>query len=253
MNKKTTTIISTLCGITQLFASQPRPLSTDRPDATESAYTVDSGAFQFEMEIAAFTRDGGRWTEYTLGEINAKYGLSDSADLQVVMPFHTNSKADGEGFGDMQIRLKYNLWGNDSGDTALALMPFVKIPTARGDLGNDKFEGGIILPFSFKGPAEWSCGIMGEVDFVADEDGHGYHLETLVSATASHAITGNTAGFLEIVGIFSANSSDDMEAYFNTGMTWAMAENWQLDGGVRVGLTDASTDFTPFCGVSTKF
>ena len=45
----------------------------------------------------------------------------------------------------------------------------------------------------------------------------------------------------------------DWEAYFNTGMTWAVSDTWQLDGGVRVGLTRASTDFTPFLGLSTKF
>jgi hypothetical protein len=75
----------------------------------------------------------------------------------------------------------------------------------------------------------------------------------LASATASHGITETTAGFLEIVGIFSAETSDDIEAYFNTGLTWAVAENWQADGGVRVGLTDDSADFTPFVGLSIKF
>ena len=48
-------------------------------------------------------------------------------------------------------------------------------------------------------------------------------------------------------------SSAAREAYFTTGLTWQVAEMWQLDGGARVGLTDASADFTPFVGTSTKF
>ena len=53
--------------------------------------------------------------------------------------------------------------------------------------------------------------------------------------------------------MLSAESDADWEAYFNTGMTWAVTPTWQLDGGIRVGLTSASTDFAPFLGMSTKF
>ena len=42
------------------------------------------------------------------------------------MPFYTHVRDGAEGFGDMEIRLKHNLWGNDEGATALALMPFIK-------------------------------------------------------------------------------------------------------------------------------
>ncbi len=241
-------------GISPIIAAEPlRELSTDRPDTTESPYSVDKGHFQFEMEMAAFTRDGGKWREFTLGELNAKFGLTESADLQVVMPTYTHVRDGDEGYGDTEVRLKYNLWGNDGGDTAMALMPFVKIPTARGDLGNGEVEGGLIVPFGFSAPGDWSCAVMGEVDLVSDDDGSGYFLVGLASATASHSITENTAGFLEIVGIFSAETSDDIEAYFNTGMTWGITETWQLDGGLRVGLTNASADLTPFVGLSTKF
>ena len=245
--------LAALCAGLPAFASESlRELSTDRPDTTESPYTVDKGHFQFESELAAFTRDGGEWSEFTLGEMNAKYGLSDCADIQFVLPFFTHVRGGDEGFGDMEVRLKYNLWGNDSGETAMALMPFIKLPTANGDLGNGEFEGGLIAPYSFSAPGGWSCAIMGEVDLACDDDDD-HQLVGLVSATASHAITEKTAGFLEIVGIFNTGSSDDIEAYFNTGLTWAVADDWQVDGGVRVGLTDASADFTPFLGLSTKF
>ena len=34
-----------------------RDLSTDRPDQTESAYTVDAGHFQLEMDFLNYARD----------------------------------------------------------------------------------------------------------------------------------------------------------------------------------------------------
>lgn len=236
-----------------LFAAELRPLSTDRPDTTESPHTVDAGHFQFEMEIAAWTRDGGESSEFTLGELNAKYGLNDSTDLQVVLPFFTHIKGAGEGFGDIQIRVKHNLWGKDQGPNALAIMPYVKIPTADSDMGNGDFEGGLIVPFGFDGPAGWSFGIMGEADLATDEDDGGYHLLGLFSATASHNLTECTGIFFEIVGILTPEGGNRHEAYFNNGIVWALSDTLQLDGGIRVGLNSASTDFSPFVGVSAKF
>ena len=214
--------------------------------------TVDAGHYQLEMEVAAWNRDG-RQREFSLGELNAKTGLNDSTDLQIVLPFYTQVRGGGEGLGDVQIRLKHNLWGNDRGDTALALMPFIKLPTANGDLGNGDFEGGLIVPFSFAGPAGWACAVMGELDFEADDGGEGHHFSLLTSATTCHGLTENTGLFLELVSVRSADSGADWEAYFNTGITWAITPTWQLDGGLRTGLTDASADLTPFLGMSTKF
>ncbi|GAA5129300.1 transporter [Luteolibacter yonseiensis] len=238
------------CGLSaaSVSAAELRPLSTDRPDTTESPRTVDAGHFQFEMEVANASHDG-----FSLAELNSKIGLDASTDLQVVTPFYTRVRDGGEGFGDVEIRLKRNLWGNDSGSTALAIMPFVKIPTANGDLGNDEFEGGLIVPFGFDGPSGWSCAVMAELDLVADDDGGGHHLVGVASATTSHGITENTAIFLELVSVADAGSRSAYEAYFNTGMTWAVTSTCQLDGGIRLGLTDASADFTPFLGASTKF
>jgi len=232
-------------------AADLRELSTDRPDTTESPFTVDAGHFQFEMEIANWTRDGGD-REYALGELNAKIGLDACNDLQLVLPLFRHVRGGDEGFDNVQLRLKHNIWGNDGGDTALAVMPFVQIPTANGDLGSGKFEGGVIVPFAFSGPGDWAFGVQAEGDLVTSED-DSYDFAFLASATASHAITETTGFFVELVSILDTGSSSDWEAYFNTGFTWAINPLTQLDGGIRVGLTDASADFSPFIGISTKF
>ena len=243
---------ATVWGSAIIAAAELRPLSTDRPDTTESPYTVDAGHFQFEMELANASRDGGN-REFSLGELNTKIGLDAATDLQVVTPFYQQVRGGGEGFGDVEIRLKHNLWGNDDGTTALAVMPFVKLPTANGDLGNGEFEGGLIVPFSFEGPAGWSCAVMLEGDLEADDEGGDFHFVGVTSATTSHDLTETTGVFLELVSVHSAESGTGWEAYFNSGMTWAVTPTWQLDGGVRLGLTDAATGFTPFLGASTKF
>jgi hypothetical protein len=232
-------------------AGELRPLSTDRPDTTESTHTVDAGHFQFEMEIAAWTRDG-KYRDVSLGQLNSKIGLDDLTDFQVVTPFFTQVRNGDEGFGDLQIRVKRNLWGNDEGSTSMAVMPFIQLPTSSGELGSNEIEGGLIVPFAFDGPGDWSCAVMGELDLEANDD-RDYHLVGLTSATTSHAVTEKTAVFFELVSVLSTESGSDWEAYFNTGMTWLATPTWQLDGGIRIGLTDASADYSPFLGMSAKF
>ncbi len=235
-----------------VMAGSLRPLSTDRPDTTESPHTVDAGHFQLEFEIAAAERDGGS-TTFNFIELNAKVGLNPNTDVQFVLPFFSHQEGGAEGFGDAQIRLKRNLWGNDSGTTALALMPFVKLPTANEDLGNGKPEFGLIAPLGIEGPSGWNFGLQTQIDLALDADGSGYHPVFLNSATASHGITENTAAFFELVSILSTDSGAHSEAYCNLGGTWSLSGTFQLDGGFRIGLTDASTDFTPFLGMSVKY
>lgn len=229
-----------------------RPLSTDRPDVTESPYTVDAGHYQFELEIGALTRDGGE-NSYSLGELNAKYGVDASTDVQFVLPLYNHIAGGAEGFGDMQIRVKRNLWGNDEGDTALAVMPFIQLPTGADGISSDKVEGGIIVPFGFEGAGGWGYGIQAELDVLADDAGSGHHFSFLTSATAAHALTESVGAFFELVAVFSEGAEATSEYYFNTGLTWGVTETLQFDGGMRVGLSNDSEDFTPFVGVSAKF
>lgn len=236
----------------QAGAAPLRELSTDRPDTTESPQTVDKGHFQFELEIANDEHSGPDRT-LNLGELNAKFGLTNSTDLQVVLPLYSRVRGGAEGFGDLEIRVKQNLWGNDGGSTAFGVMPFIKLPTAENDLGNGEVEGGLITVLGFEWPAGWSGAVMAEFDVAADESGEGFHAVFVNSVTTGHSLTENTSFFVELVSVAGAESGADYEAYFNTGLIWAPSSQWQWDAGVRVGLTSASTDFTPFLGVSVRF
>ena len=233
-------------------AARLRDLSTDRPDITESPQTVDKGHFQFELEITNYERRGADRT-LNLGELNAKFGLTNSTDLQIVLPTYSRVQGGAEGFGDMEIRVKQNLWGNDGGSTAFGVMPFVKLPTASHDPGNGQVEGGLITVLGFELPAGWSGAVMAEIDVAADESGDGFHAVFVNSATTGHNLTEETSFFVELVSVASAESGADYEGYFNTGLIWAPSAQWQWDAGVRVGLTSASADFTPFLGVSVRF
>lgn len=242
-----------------------RALSTDRPDQTESAYTVDAGHFQIEMDVARLTYDrhspdGTRTESWNFAPMNLKAGLLHNVDLQVVLENRIEERtraADGtlghvSGFGEITTRLKINCWGNDGGPTALALMPYVKLPLSESDLRNGEVEGGLIIPLAVELPAGWGMGLMTEVDFVSDGNGE-YDTEWLNSITFSHDLTERLGFYVEFLAVVGTAPGFDWVAQADAGLTYALSDDVQLDAGCNFGLTRSAPDFQPFIGLSIRF
>jgi hypothetical protein len=242
-----------------------RDMATDRPDKTESAFTVDAGHFQIEMDLVTYTHDRSQdetVKAFAIAPMNFKIGVLNNVDLQVVVETYniqtitdrdTGSRSRDEGFGDVLLRSKINLWGNDGGPTALSVMPFVKLPTARRPLGNGVTEGGVIFPFWMELPGEWELGAQAEVDYLQDSSGFDYHPEFSNTVTVSHDIIGKLGGYVELFSNVSTESHSAWIATFDLGFTYALTRDIQLDAGMNIGLTDAADDFNPFIGLSVRY
>lgn len=240
-----------------------REMTTDRPDTTESAYTIDAGHFQVELSLVQYiyNDDGGVRTDaFSILPSNVKIGLLNNVDIQFVFtPYeHIRMKAGGDsetarGFSDdTEIRLKINLWGNDTGETAFAVMPFIKFPTGSEDLTNDHVEGGVIFPLAVSLPHDFSLGLMAEVDFVYDEGRDRYGIDFVHTMTVGHPIVGDLSGFIEYVGIAPWRTGGTYQAIASGGLTYQMNEDWILDCGIQMGISDSADDLTLFVGTSFR-
>jgi hypothetical protein len=249
-----------------LFNPTPRDLmremNTDRPDTTESPYTVDAGHFQVEMSFFDYGRDraDGVHTEtWTFGSMNLKAGLLNNVDLQVVFDAYTEERTresgvtgKATGFSDVTLRLKANLWGNNGGKTAFGIMPFVKIPSGT-ELSNDQWEGGLILPLAVSLTDRIGLGVMLEADFVHDDERGGYDVEWVHTATLGFDLTGKLEMYIEYVGVAGHEETFDYQASFNAGLIFSMTDNLVFDAGIRAGLNEAAEDFGVFTGMSIRF
>ena len=234
---------------------QWREMRADRPDFTESPFTVDAGAVQFEASFFDFARSGGDEALSVL-PTNLKVGLLDNADLQVVLsPFFRvdDGVSTIDGFGDTEIRLKVNLWGNDSGETAFAIMPFIKAPTGTNELTNDRIEGGLILPFATSLSENAGLGLMLESDFVYDEDEGGYETEFITTGVLGFDVSERVGAYVELIGIASTDSNVDYRAILGVGATYSVSADVSLDVGVNLGLTGDADDFNLFSGITFRF
>jgi len=240
-----------------------RDLSTDRPDTTESPFTVDAGHAQLELSFVDLGFDDTEGVEsraLSVAPMLLKVGLTNDIDIALGIDPYTRVRSEDsttetttEGFGDTVVRLKFNLWGNDSGDSAFALMPFVKIPTASDGLGNDEVEGGLILPYSLALSEEWSLGLMAEFDLIRDAANEGYVIDLVHTATVGRGIVGDLSGYIEYAGFYNLNADEDYRAYFDAGLTYGLTSDVQLDAGIRVGLTEAAEDFGVFTGIAWRY
>lgn len=157
------------------------------------------------------------------------------------------------GFGDITARLKVNLWGNDGGKTALAIMPYVKLPLSKSDIRNGQTERGIIVPLAVELPGGWEMGLMTEVDFVSNDRG-GYETEWLNSATFSHdIIPDRLSGYVEFVAVVGTEPGFDWQGQVDVGLTYAVNKDVQLDAGCNFGVSRSAPDYQPFVGISVRF
>ncbi len=246
-----------------------RELTTDRPDKTESPYTVDAGHCQIELDLLSYSFDrynverANRTVDtFAIAPTNFKVGLLNNVDLQIIVESYNIQRTDDRsakrrdtisGFGDTLVRLKINFWGNDGGDTAFGMIPFVKFPTNQHDLGNHAVEGGIIFPFAIKLPREFDLGAQTAVGYAQNETSSGYHQEFINSITIGHSILGELSGYVEFFSSVSREPSAEWMGTFDFGVTYTVTPNVQLDAGLNIGLNRAADDLNPFVGLSVRY
>ena len=233
-----------------------RDLSTDRPDQTESPYTVDRGRYQAEFHLAAVARDfeGARPSWQFIG-LNLKRGLSGSTDIQIVAPGLESIPTAGgreSGFGDVALRLKWNAKGNDADGFAYGFMPFVSFPTGGEGFTAGGFEGGLIVPAAFPLTERIGMGVMAEGDIVRDADGSGAHAEVFFTATVSRDLRGPLGGFVELTERLRPEAEGKPESMLDIGTTYSVGEDLQLDAGVQWGWSGPEKSSAIFVGFSAR-
>lgn len=245
-----------------------RDLTTDRPDVTESPFTVDAGHIQIETTLLGYTRSrrdaSGRATDtYEFATSNLRIGVTERLEVDVVwQPYgiadQRGSGPASRGIGSVDLRVKLNLWGNDGpagpGDTALALLPYVTLPTD-GDngIGESEVAFGLIVPLAIELGDGFGLGLNAAANFTRAPDDTTYDAAVLTSASLAYEWTDRLGTYAEAVWEFSRAPGEGDVVTLDTGFTYALGENWQFDAGINIGVTRAADPVAPFIGISARF
>lgn len=232
-----------------------REMNTDRPDVTESPFTVPFAHFQLETDLVKSSTEkifGTTFKETNFNVINLKYGLSKSIDLQFVIesfvkiktinPVFKESKT---GLGDLSFKVKKNIFGNDEGKSSLAVMPFINIPAGRSD---SKFSAGIVIPFSISLGNKWDAGTQVQTVIGSEAIGRRIVAENLFSLTAGHPLCNNLNFFIETV---VTNFQKEWTLLGNGGIIYSISQEFKMDAGFNLGLAGRNAQIY-FLGLSFR-
>ena len=219
---------------------------------------------QVETTIAAWTHDKSgevETEELAIGETAFNYGLTDRMDVEItIAPFgQVTVKAAGErerdsGFGDIRLRAKYRVTA-DSSPLQVAVLPFVKLPTAKRSMGNGKVEGGIAIPMQWSIPGSTLALILEpELDILADGDGDGYHAGMVQVVGLGLPLSSRFGVSADIRAVWDWDPSGTTRQYAaGASGAYLLSNDVQLDAGVNVGLNRETSDVQVYSGIAFRF
>lgn len=247
-----------------VFAPVPdslmREMTPDRPDKTESPFTVDAGHFMYEAAIVQHGRsakDDEVTKQLMLNEATLKLGLTNNMDIQLIVQsfgretklHDTGNKEARQGFGDLTLRIKQHLYGADKDAVALAVMGYIKFPKTTFST-NKSYEGGIMVPVEIKLPHEWKLGLQVEGDRLKDEEGNNFHTELFQSLVLSHSILKKLEASAETYYTYDFKGHK-WSNFLNAALQFEVNKNVKLDAGTYQGI-QRGTETSYFLGASLR-
>ena len=252
-----------LVAVTSDAATDPGPICTDRPTKSNAACTVPEGMVQVEADLFS-------WTRIATGPARAdvlvytnpvvKYGLGANSDIQLNFAplVEVRTRAGGQtinqrGIGDLTLRFKERLTGQD-GSVQIALLPFVKAPTAERGIGNGEWEGGLIVPVQMPVGAA-TLTLAPQLNLLADALApDNRHIEFQGVANLAYPIAARTTLAVELWTLQNWDPAGTVQQYSaDAAVSYLLGEELQLDVGGNFGLNWATPDVQLYVGVSARF
>jgi hypothetical protein len=251
---------------------QLRAMNSEQADKILNPFTVDAGHVQIEASLVDYyngSRQGsvGRVYNYN-NSANAFYwapsfkvGLLNNLDLEVEPSYHTISASQSgyvgsrpysvsrteSEFGNVNVAVKANLWGNDGGATALALRPYISIPTQ----GGRTVVGGLDVPFAWQLPFGLTLKIASGIGAVENGDGTLY-VGFENSAALEKNLTPELLVFVNLATGVTTDEAADWVGYAGFGAAYTLSRNFQAYAGMRFGFEDGY-DYNPYAGITLRF
>ncbi|MBU1206781.1 MAG: transporter [Proteobacteria bacterium] len=234
------------------------------PLITDDSGTQGKGKFQFELN-GQYDSDketvAGVSTKSTGGQVGAtlSYGIIESADLVLSLAYVWGKvEEDGatvydeKGISDTTFEVKWLFFEKES--WSLALKPGVSFPTGDENKGLGTGKTGYhVFLIASKEVASWAFHanlgyIRNENKF--DEEKNIWHvsLATTYEVVKDLKVVGN-------IGIERSpdKTSDNDPAFLIGGFIYSVSKNFDLDCGVKYGLTSSETDLSVLAGIAFRF
>jgi hypothetical protein len=238
------------------------PIVTDRPDVADSSLTVGKLKFQVETSFE-FTQDnesGITTRTYSLPTL-FRFGVIDPLEIRAegswfVFQTQTGERRQG-GFSDIALGLKWHILdARPKGVPSLGVQTMVRIPTGASEVSSGAVEPQFLILADMDLFYNLVLGVNVGVDVpVRDMVGDKY-ARFLYAAAINywvHRTNKRAKLFVEASGAVPLKSNKFNLASLNTGGAFLITSKMQVDGFVRIALTNATVDMVGGVGYSYRF
>jgi hypothetical protein len=232
---------------------------------TETPLTMPPGHFLLRVDAITIgvDHDASAPKTYTaLGLASAllSAGVTRDLDVQVGMQFFlrqtyqvSGTNRTSSGRGDTTLRFKYTFWRDPARGAAAAVIPYLKLPSNSGGVGNNHTEGGVIVPWEMDLGGGTVMGAMAEWDILRNLANTRYDSRWLVSGYAKQHLFGGLAAYGEATFAVSSASASTFAGGIGGGVTYDFSKSLQLDYNLSRGLGGRATDWTNLLRVNWRF
>jgi hypothetical protein len=231
---------------------------------TESPYTIKPGRFQLRfdaVELKINDEVDGSYSGLAAGRTLLTIGVTNTFDFQIGADLFVSRRytiqgdlvEKDSGFGDLYGRFKWTVWRDDEVGAALALLPYAKIPTNSGGVGNDSIEGGLMVPVSWDLIGGFQGGAMFQWDLRRNDADNGYDSFWFISATARKQVFGALAFYGELTTSANSAGFNRWTGSFGGGATLRITSMLQLDYSIQRGIGSETDDWVQRLRVNWDF
>ena len=234
------------------------------PLITDDTGTQGKGKFQLELngqydwdkedERGVTVKSTGGQAAATLS-----YGIVENVDLVLSLPYLWGKEKDDDitvydenGIGDVTLDAKWRFF--EKNGLSLALKPGISFPTGNDDkgLGTGKIGGHLFLIASQE-MGSWT--FHGNLGYIRNENDAHEHKDIW---HASLAATWEVIKNLKLAANIGMErnpdeDSDNDPAFLIGGIIYSINENFDVDLGVKYGLTKPEADISAMAGITLRF
>jgi len=229
------------------------------PLITDDTGTQGRGKFQLEVNGEyGQDKDNGATAKTYPAAATLSYGLSDPMDLMLTLPYLHQRKETSEavvhegGLSDLSLEMKWRFYKKEG--ISLALKPGLSLPTGNSDKGRGAGKTTYRLFFiASREGKPWAFHL--NLGYIRNENKN-EERENLWQASV--AATVEVVKDLKIAGNIGIESPTDRAettppVFLLGGVIYSLSDRFDLDLGIKGGMTPTETDFSILAGLTWRF
>jgi hypothetical protein len=241
-------------------------INPDRPGLLESSKVVGKGRLQLETSVQWDRQRDDSSHERTLySPTLLRIGVGESTELRIETDgrtvIHESDPATGvhtvtAGYADTELGLKWHLADQQPdrkmGAPSLGLLLHAVLPSGSRELRGHGLRPSLRLAAEWELPHDLSFGLMPGLAVDSDEGGARYGYGIL-AANLGKDFNERLHGFVELAAPQIARASHGgTQALFDTGLTYRVNKDFQLDATLAHGLNHRTPDLSVAVGLSVR-